>query len=35
VTEIFKIRDRGHALVINNGWRDVADAALAFVKRFA
>jgi hypothetical protein len=26
--------DKGHALVIDHGWRDVADAALAFVKRF-
>src|SRR2546428_1211779 len=34
VTEIVEIPDRGHALVIDNGWRDVADKALAFVKRF-
>ena len=26
--------DRGHALVIDHGWRDVADKALTFVKRF-
>jgi hypothetical protein len=26
--------NRGHALVIDSGWRDVADTALAFVKRF-
>jgi hypothetical protein len=26
--------DRGHALVIDHGWREVADKALAFVKRF-
>jgi hypothetical protein len=25
---------RGHALVIDSGWREVADTALAFVKRF-
>ena len=25
---------RGHALVIDNGWREVADTALAFVRRF-
>jgi hypothetical protein len=24
----------GHALVIDSGWREVADTALAFVKRF-
>ena len=35
VTEIRKMPNRGHALVIDNGWREVADAALAFVKRFA
>jgi hypothetical protein len=25
---------RGHALVIDHGWKDVADAALTFIKRF-
>ncbi len=34
VTEIVKIPNRGHALTIDNGWREVADTALAFVKRF-
>jgi non-heme chloroperoxidase len=34
VTEIVEMPNRGHALVIDNGWRDVADKALAFVKRF-
>jgi non-heme chloroperoxidase len=34
VTEIAKVPDRGHALTIDSGWRDVADKALAFVKRF-
>jgi len=34
VTEIVKMKDRGHALVIDNGWREVADTALAFVQRF-
>jgi pimeloyl-ACP methyl ester carboxylesterase len=34
VTEIAQIADRGHALVIDHGWREVADKALAFVKRF-
>ena len=24
----------GHALTIDSGWREVADTALAFVKRF-
>jgi pimeloyl-ACP methyl ester carboxylesterase len=35
VTEIVEIKDRGHALVIDSGWREVADKALAFVQRFA
>jgi pimeloyl-ACP methyl ester carboxylesterase len=34
VTEIVELRDRGHALVIDSGWREVADTALAFIKRF-
>ena len=34
VTEIVKIPGRGHALTIDSGWRDVADTALGFVKRF-
>jgi pimeloyl-ACP methyl ester carboxylesterase len=34
VTEIVKIPDRGHSLVIDHGWRDVADTALKFVERF-
>jgi pimeloyl-ACP methyl ester carboxylesterase len=34
VTEIQKIPNRGHSLTIDNGWREVADIALAFVQRF-
>jgi pimeloyl-ACP methyl ester carboxylesterase len=34
VTEIEQIPDRGHALTIDSGWREVADTALAFVKRY-
>jgi non-heme chloroperoxidase len=34
VTEIKEMANRGHALTIDNGWREVADTALAFVKRF-
>jgi non-heme chloroperoxidase len=34
VTEIIEMPDRGHALTIDNGWREVADTALAFVQRF-
>src|ERR1700736_1042923 len=35
VTEIVEMPNRGHALVIDSGWREVADKALAFIKRFA
>jgi pimeloyl-ACP methyl ester carboxylesterase len=35
VTEIVKIPNRGHSLTIDHGWRDVAQTALDFVKRFA
>jgi non-heme chloroperoxidase len=35
VTEIVKIPNRGHALTIDDGWREVAQTALDFVKRFA
>ena len=35
VTEIVEIPARGHALTIDKGWREVAETALAFVKRFA
>lgn len=34
VTEFIEVPNRGHALTIDNGWREVADTALAFVKRF-
>jgi len=35
VTEIVEMPNRGHALIIDSGWREVADTALAFVQRFA
>jgi pimeloyl-ACP methyl ester carboxylesterase len=35
VTEIVKIPNRGHSLTIDHGWREVAQVALDFVKRFA
>ncbi len=35
VTEIMKITGRGHALTIDSGWKEVAETALAFVRRFA
>ena len=34
VTEIVEMPNRGHALVVDSGWREVADTALAFIKRF-
>jgi non-heme chloroperoxidase len=34
VNEIKEVPNRGHALTIDSGWREVADTALAFVKRF-
>ncbi len=35
VTEIVQIANRGHSLTIDHGWREVADLALNFMKRFA
>jgi non-heme chloroperoxidase len=34
VTEYLEIPGRGHALTIDSGWREVAETALAFVRRF-
>ena len=34
VTEIVKMTGRGHALTIDAGWREVAEKAVEFVKRF-
>jgi hypothetical protein len=34
VTEIKRLPNRGHSLTIDHGWREVAETALAFVKRF-
>jgi non-heme chloroperoxidase len=33
-TEFVEIAGRGHALTIDNGWREVADTALTFIRRF-
>jgi pimeloyl-ACP methyl ester carboxylesterase len=35
ITEFVEIPNRGHALTIDDGWQEVADTALAFVRRFA
>jgi pimeloyl-ACP methyl ester carboxylesterase len=34
VTDLEEFADRGHSLTIDSGWREVADTALNFVKRF-
>jgi pimeloyl-ACP methyl ester carboxylesterase len=34
VTELASVPDRGHALTIDSGWREVAETALAFTQRF-
>ena len=34
VTEFVEIPGRGHALTIDSGWKEVADTALNFVRRF-
>ena len=34
VTEIAEVKGRGHSLVIDHGWRDVAQLSLEFVQRF-
>jgi non-heme chloroperoxidase len=34
VTEITSVAGRGHSLTIDGGWREVADTALQFIKRF-
>jgi non-heme chloroperoxidase len=34
VTEVVQIPNRGHALTIDHGWREVAEKALAFAGRF-
>ena len=34
MTEFTEIPERGHALTIDNGWAQVAQTALAFIRRF-
>jgi pimeloyl-ACP methyl ester carboxylesterase len=34
VTELASVPDRGHALTIDSGWREVAETALVFAQRF-
>jgi pimeloyl-ACP methyl ester carboxylesterase len=35
ITEIIEMPNRGHALTIDSGWREVAETALRFIRRFA
>jgi len=35
VTEMIELEDRGHALVVDDNWQEVAETALKFVGRFA
>jgi len=35
VTEIVQVPNRGHALTIDSGWREVADTTLEFLGRNA
>ena len=35
VTEIVEVPNRGHALVVDSGWSEVANTALTFIQRFA
>jgi pimeloyl-ACP methyl ester carboxylesterase len=35
LTEFTGMPDRGHSLIIDSGWREVAQASLDFVRRFA
>ncbi|MDB5535941.1 MAG: alpha/beta hydrolase [Devosia sp.] len=34
ITEFVEMQGRGHALTIDHGWREVAETALAFLRRF-
>ncbi|MFJ3441406.1 hypothetical protein ACIPM2_09570 [Streptomyces sp. NPDC086081] len=34
VTETAEIENRSHSLIIDSGWREVWNTALAFIKRF-
>jgi non-heme chloroperoxidase len=35
VTEIVSLENCGHSITIDNGWREVCDTALNFIRRFA
>jgi pimeloyl-ACP methyl ester carboxylesterase len=34
ITEVVEIPNRGHSITIDNGWKEVAERALGFVRRF-
>jgi pimeloyl-ACP methyl ester carboxylesterase len=35
VTEFVELPDRGHSLIIDSGWTEVAQTALEFIRRFS
>jgi non-heme chloroperoxidase len=35
ITEYHEYEDRGHSLIVDHGWKDVADVSLAFAQRVA
>ena len=35
ITEYYEFEDRGHSLIVDHGWKDVADLALSFAQRVA
>jgi pimeloyl-ACP methyl ester carboxylesterase len=35
ITEVARIPGRGHSLIIDSGWREVADTALVFAETYA
>jgi len=35
ITELYEFEDRGHSLIVDHGWKDVADVSLSFARRVA
>ena len=35
ITEYYEFEDRGHSLIVDHGWKDVADVSLSFAERVA
>jgi non-heme chloroperoxidase len=34
LTQFLEIKDRGHSLTVDSGWRDVTQISLDFIRRF-